>query len=86
MSTLCFAVETWNVRGLGEDDKCTSVCADLAAARPGLVALQETKLSSLSAQKIASSFLPIPATTVPSMRWDPLVVSSRLGTIIFLLS
>jgi exonuclease III len=56
-ATVRFISETWNVRGLGDDDKCCSVYSDLVAAKPDLLAIQETKLASLSPSK-AATFLP----------------------------
>jgi hypothetical protein len=55
---ICFIVGSWNVRGLGDSDKCDSVKADLAFARPSLVGLQESKLGPISVSK-AASFLPL---------------------------
>jgi exonuclease III len=52
-----FVTESWNVRGLGDEDKCISVFADLSTARPSLLAIQESKLGELTAAK-AASFLP----------------------------
>ncbi|KAM0904229.1 hypothetical protein ACQ4PT_018157 [Festuca glaucescens] len=49
--------ESWNVRWLGDEDKCISVFADLSVARPGLLAIQESKLGVLTPAK-AASFLP----------------------------
>ncbi|XP_066323872.1 uncharacterized protein [Miscanthus floridulus] len=48
---------TWNVRGLGQDDKCDDVLMELITASATIVGLQETKLSSLTPSK-ARSFLP----------------------------
>jgi len=48
---------SWNVRGLGDPDKCTVVKDALVASAPSVICLQETKLSDLSRFK-AHSFLP----------------------------
>lgn len=47
----------WNVRGLGQDDKCEDVLMELINASPSIIKLQETKLSSFSLA-MACSFLP----------------------------
>lgn len=47
----------WNVRGLGDLDKCGDVLAELLSSNPDLVFLQETKLSDISNQKLYS-FIP----------------------------
>jgi len=52
-----FLVVSWNVRGLGDPDKCTVVKDALVASAPSVICLQETKLSDLSRFK-AHSFLP----------------------------
>ncbi|CAN6285105.1 unnamed protein product [Urochloa humidicola] len=57
MSTRSFSCISWNVSGLGDHDKCGKVLTELIAARPSLVAIQETKLSALPASK-TGSFLP----------------------------
>ena len=51
--SLCF----WNVRGLGDPEKCSDVLAELLSSTPHLVLLQETKLSDFTPSKL-SSFLP----------------------------
>jgi hypothetical protein len=70
---LCFSVGSWNVRGLGDSDKCDHVKADLAFARPNLVGLQESKLGPISISK-AASFLPL-----PSVLSNPLRLSAHRG-------
>lgn len=50
-------VLSWNVRGLGDSDKCTTVRESLCSSLPSFVCLQETKLCDLSPQK-ALGFLP----------------------------
>ena len=48
---------SWNVRGLGENDKCSLVRDTITSCCPRVVCLQETKLPSLSSFKLRS-FLP----------------------------
>ena len=48
---------SWNVRGLGDDDKCSLVRDAITSCCPSVIFLQETKLSSLSPFKLRS-FLP----------------------------
>jgi hypothetical protein len=52
-----FSVSSWNVRGLGDADKCDQVHADLRSFRPRIVGLQETKLGPILGAK-AVTFLP----------------------------
>ena len=52
-----FQLISWNVRGLGDSDKCDVVRDTLTTVKPTVVCLQETKLSSTSVAK-ARSFLP----------------------------
>jgi exonuclease III len=49
-----FLIDSWNIRGLGDDHKCSLAYADILVARPQIIALQETKLSSISPAKAAS--------------------------------
>jgi exonuclease III len=51
------SIVSWNVRGLGEDDKCISVRDVFTTCRPATALVQETKLRDVSSQKI-KSFLP----------------------------
>jgi exonuclease III len=55
LKTLSFV--SWNLRGLGDDGKCSVARDALNAACPSVVCIQETKLSSVSQCK-ARSFLP----------------------------
>lgn len=48
---------SWNVRGLGQSCRCEDVLSELLSSRPSFVAIQETKLPSLSSTK-KRSFLP----------------------------
>ncbi|KAK1685445.1 hypothetical protein QYE76_046293 [Lolium multiflorum] len=50
-------LESWNVQGLGDPDKCAVVKNAATAAAPSVLCLQETKLSSLNTAK-ARTFLP----------------------------
>jgi exonuclease III len=50
-------VLSWNVRGLGDPDKCTIVRDVISLASPSVACLQESKLCDLSCLK-ARSFLP----------------------------
>lgn len=50
---LCF----WNVRGLGDQEKCDNVLSELLSASPNLVLLQETKLESFDYANFTLSFL-----------------------------
>lgn len=51
--SLCF----WNVRGLGDTEKCNDVLAELLSSSRHIALLQETKLSELTSTKLYS-FLP----------------------------
>lgn len=50
-------VLSWNVRGLGDPDKCTVVRDAISSASPMIVCLQESKLHDISRFK-AKTFLP----------------------------
>uniref|UniRef100_A0A8I7B3Q6 DNA-(apurinic or apyrimidinic site) endonuclease n=1 Tax=Hordeum vulgare subsp. vulgare TaxID=112509 RepID=A0A8I7B3Q6_HORVV len=50
-------IASWNVRGLGRENKCTDVKQCLQSATTSILCLQETKLELISVFK-ASSFLP----------------------------
>jgi exonuclease III len=52
-----FVFVSWNVRGLGDDDKCCTVHGHMLGAAPSVLCIQETKLASVTASK-ARSFLP----------------------------
>ncbi|CAN6270194.1 unnamed protein product [Urochloa humidicola] len=54
---LCFTFMSWNVRGLGQSNKCDLVRDTISITHPHVICLQETKLSSLSCLQ-ARSFLP----------------------------
>jgi exonuclease III len=50
-------VMSWNVRGLGDSDKCVLVRDAIVSSSPAIACLQETKLSDVTVFK-AASFLP----------------------------
>ena len=50
-------IVSWNVRGLGEDEKCIAVRDTLVTCHPTVACIQETKLSAISPPKFRS-FLP----------------------------
>jgi len=52
-----FSVVSWNVRGLGDLDKCAIVKDAFVSAKPSVICLQETKLHHID-QFQAHSFLP----------------------------
>lgn len=52
-----FTFVSWNVRGLGEDDKCVAVKAVLSTAAVSVVCIQEAKLQNVPVFK-ALAFLP----------------------------
>ncbi|KAF8753605.1 hypothetical protein HU200_011601 [Digitaria exilis] len=52
-----FKIASWNVRGLGQKDKCRDVKRALASCNVDVVALQETKLQDVPYFK-GTSFLP----------------------------
>lgn len=47
-SCRCFILLSWNVRGLGQDDKCVAVRDNIAKCHPQLACLQETKLNTIN--------------------------------------
>ncbi|CAN6209153.1 unnamed protein product [Urochloa humidicola] len=56
-NTVNYSLLTWNVRGLGDSDKCKSVRDVLLAAKLDIACLQETKLVGTDSSK-ARAFLP----------------------------
>ena len=52
-----FSFESWNLRGLGDDDKCVVARDAITLANPTVCCIQETKLASVTDAK-ARSFLP----------------------------
>jgi len=52
-----FYFVSWNVRGLGDSDKCGIVRNAICDVKPSIVCLQETKLQNIDFFK-AKSFLP----------------------------
>lgn len=81
---------SWNVRGLGQEQRCSDVLSELISQRPTLVALQETKLNQVERAKLRS-FLPARLSShsdLPSVgaaggiltAWDDSVCSLRSST------
>lgn len=70
-STKTFLCCSWNVRGLGDKKKCDQVLAELFDLKPHILALQETKLSSIPHEKLRS-FLP--------SRLDSTLYNNSIGT------
>ncbi|KAJ1261729.1 hypothetical protein BS78_09G053400, partial [Paspalum vaginatum] len=52
-----WSVLSWNVRGLGDPDKCTTVRDALCSSSPSFACIQESKLQELGSSK-ARGFLP----------------------------
>ena len=57
MSNAAFSICSWNVRGLGDQDKCTDILSELISINPHIALLQESKLETLPDQKLRS-FMP----------------------------
>lgn len=57
MKNESYYIVSWNVRGLGDPDKCADVLSELTALRPSIALLHETKLEDPPINKIRS-FLP----------------------------
>lgn len=55
----CFHIVSWNVRGLGDSDKCKVVRTVFSDAKPSFICIQETKLALIDLFK-AQTFLPPP--------------------------
>ena len=51
------SVMSWNIRGLGDSEKCDVVRDAIASAAPSVCCLQETKLHDITTKK-ARTFLP----------------------------
>ncbi|TVU26819.1 hypothetical protein EJB05_29384, partial [Eragrostis curvula] len=60
---------SWNVRGLGDVDKCKLVCDNLTSALPTIICLQESNLDNVDRFK-AATFLPTAFTTLYSLDAD----------------
>lgn len=56
------SILSWNVRGLGDSEKCVTVRDAIQAATPTVVCLQESKLQDISLFKVRT-FLPIKLAT-----------------------
>lgn len=52
-----YVICSWNVRGLGDHEKCTAVLMELLSSHLDIVMLQETKLSVIPPSKL-TAFLP----------------------------
>ena len=50
-------ISSWNIRGLGDSDKCSLLKVALLASRSSVVCLQESKLQEVDRRK-AATFLP----------------------------
>lgn len=57
MNPTVISICSWNVRGLGDVNKCSDVLAELISINPHLALLQESKLQDISDQKLRS-FIP----------------------------
>ena len=57
MLNLSFSICSWNRSGLGDENKCSDVLAELIDLKPSIVLIQETKLSDIPPAKLRS-FLP----------------------------
>lgn len=73
---LDFGLLFWNVRGLGDSDKCDLVRNAISDANPHVACLQESKLGSLDGNK-AKSFLPPNLTD-----FSTLLAASSRGSIV----
>ena len=58
-NSVSYAVLSWNVRGLGDSDKCKTVRDTLVSSRADIICIQESKLHEVSPSK-AREFLPTP--------------------------
>jgi exonuclease III len=81
-NTISYSVVSWNVRGLGDADKCKTVRDVLASARLDVACIQETKLGFSDSVKThtPSSLLPSWISLV-SMQTGSVVAFSLLGTL-----
>ena len=57
MSNVTFSICSWNVRGLGDEAKCSDVLSELIMIKPHIALLQESKLETYSKPKLIL-FLP----------------------------
>ncbi|CAN6205967.1 unnamed protein product [Urochloa humidicola] len=58
MNSKNISIFSWNVRGLGQSDRCKDVLSELISTRPTFASLQETKLQELTTVK-KKTFLPV---------------------------
>lgn len=56
-NNFCFSIVSWNVRGLGRQDKCDAIRDTLSVYHPHVACLQETKLDTIC-DRNSKSFLP----------------------------
>ena len=61
-----FNVVSWNVRGLGDPDKCAIVEDALVSAAPAVICLQETKLHHIDQFQAHSLFVLLALAVVSS--------------------
>lgn len=54
-----YSVMSWNVHGLGRQDKCDAIHGTVSISHPHIAYLQETKLNEINAYK-CKSFPPPP--------------------------
>jgi len=82
----CFHIVSWNVRGLGDSDKCQVVRNVFSNAKPSFICIQESKLAHFNIfkaqtflpQPFSSSFVSVPAEGTRGgliTAWDPTLFS-----------
>ena len=54
MKNATYSIVSWNVRGLGDNDKCSNVFSEINLLRPSIALLQETKLQKPDTNKLRS--------------------------------
>ena len=54
MKNASYYIVSWNVRGLGDNDKCANVFSEINPLRPSIALLQETKLQTPDTIKLRS--------------------------------
>jgi hypothetical protein len=60
-----YSIMSWNVRGLGRQDKCDAVRDAISISHPHIVCLEESKLNVIDSHKCKSF---IPPTSPASLR------------------
>lgn len=79
MNNRSIPIMFWNIRGLGQPDKCAEVKRVLGLHSPKIVCLHESKLDHISFFK-SLTFLPPPSSPLPISPWlGRPVVSLLLG-------